>query len=273
MSKIDRAGTFRGTITQCGIAATKAGAPQFVAKFRALEYWNTEDPENPEWMDWSPFEECEATGYFVLVSKQNHPIFHMEDLKKALGWSGSSFGELAEIGNGAKVQFRLENDTYEGKTTLKVNGIDHYDAEPGGTLRTLDADEIKKLDAKFSKVLRDFSGGPKPKPVGKPANPEKKEDAAGQPVEKKAVKKAAKKPPRAAKAEPEPMIDVSALPETATEDDAWEQMETAVAGSASDDAVQEAWLAAIETLGGADAVDEGDSWAQVRDLCIANLSS
>ena len=122
-------------------------------------------------------------------------------------------------------------------------------------------------------MLRDFSGGPKPKPVGKPANPEKKEDTDDQPVEKKAAKKTAKKPPRAVNAEPEPKVEIPALPDAVTEDEAWEQMEVAVAGSASDDAVQEAWLAAIETLGGADAVDAGDSWAQVRDLCIANLSS
>lgn len=269
MSRIDRTGTFRGVIEQCGIGDTKAGAPMFVASLRATEYWDTSDADNPQWIDWSMYDECEANAYLVLVNKDGDPIFHAENLMKAVGWDGSDWDGLAEAGDKAKVQWRMIEDDYNGKPSIKVSQIDHYDAEPGGTLRVLDKDEVKKLNAKFAKALKKLSGGAKPKPVGKPDKPAKPEKTE-KPTAKKETKKTSKKPSRPPKSAPKE--EPADLPAEVDEDTAWVQFEQAANGKANDDQMAEVWLAVIEELGGAEQIDADNTWAKVRDTSIERLS-
>ena len=164
MSQINREGTFRGYAVEKGVAESTNKFPQFVARLQGVEFY---DEETEQWVDWSQYEENEITGYFVLFGSDNNPTLTAAQIQKAFGWSGESFNELDEADySNTLVQFRVEERTYNGKTTLQVAWIDSADAEPGNKLRgKLTNADVKKLDSKWAAKLRNFSGGSKPKSV------------------------------------------------------------------------------------------------------------
>lgn len=191
MQQIDRAGPFRGNIVESGVGTTKNGFPQFVARLQASErYVEAADElaalgiENgPQWVDWTGYE-AEMTGYFCLfgaVNKENpaagmKPLdFQIESLNRAIGWSGS----LSELGSGHeewakhKVTFWVENNEYNGVTSLKIQGIDAGDADPHKSIRVMDTDALKNLDAQFAGLLKGTKKPPvaasKPATTTKPA--------------------------------------------------------------------------------------------------------
>jgi len=270
MSQIDREGIFRGYIVESGVGRAKSSkAHQFMARLRATEMYN-EDTQ--EWMEWD-FDENEITGYFFFCNKDKKLIdFQVENLARALGWSG----DIVELGttdySDTLVQFHVKEDTYDGKTNLKVMRIDHADANPARTLQKLDSKELKALSAELSRKAVTLLGGPKPKPVGKPTV--KKETKTEEPA-KKAAKKAAKKtskPPRPGKSEEK--TELPPLPEKAEDDNvAWDQVLEYVAENVTDSTLTEVWEQAVEEMGGADAIDEADNWAGVRDSVLKTVGT
>lgn len=296
MSRIDRTGTFRGVITQSGIVKSRENnLPMFVCQFRALEWYDNSEVGNEQWVDWSEFEECEITGRFCLVGKKGKVIgFQAENLMKALGWSGQVMEKLATLDcSSIQVQFRVENDTYDGKPRLNVAHIDHVDAQPGGTLQTLDIKAVRELDAKFAKAFRTFSGGPKPKAVGKPEKPQADPTKAnstkepetkspplsdapnGRKTEKPKKPSKPSKPPKDKKEEEDNCSLIAQhlnLPAEANEDEAWESVCQFRGDAFDDEHIEKTWLETIETLGGAEAIDEQKAWAKVRDVVVEKLT-
>lgn len=281
-------GTYRGNVVEKGVSLTgKSKLPQFVARLQATEYY---DEENEQWIDWTEYEETEITAYLVLFSKSGEPIFHIDNIKKAFGWSGASLKELDEMDvSSIPVQFRVEENEYEGKKTLQVSQIDHADAEPGRNIRRLDSDELKKLDAKFATTLRKVSGGPKPKSV--PAKPQAtKEDPKaaakkkyedkknrGQEAEKKAKPKVPEVPKVPKPTEPEPTPDPISvaeslkLPAICTKEEAWEACCTHRNKAVTDEQIAQKWNDAIDEQGGEDAIDKEHLWSTVRDVILEDV--
>jgi hypothetical protein len=166
MANIDRPGSFRGNIIDRGVGQTKNLYPQLILQLQATEKW---DEENSVWVEW-PYEEVEATAYMCLFGGNGKATLGVQQAMKALNWDGSSLMALQEDTSVEQIQWRMENNTYEGTTRLQVAWIDAYDAEPGRKVRKLDAADIKKLDAKYAAALKAIGGGPKPKSA-KPAAP------------------------------------------------------------------------------------------------------
>ncbi len=160
MSLITEPASYRGVVVEHAVSMTKEkGLPQFVAKFRALEKY---DSEEKVWIDWSSQEDSEITAYLVLFSSTGDPIFHAKDVQKVFEWDGASLMalNLLEL-EGAEVQFEVVEHTYKEKTSLQVANIRGYNEEPGGSVKKLDDDELVKLNANFSNALKKLSGGPK----------------------------------------------------------------------------------------------------------------
>ena len=282
MSLIDRAGTFKGNVTSSAIAASSGGYPQFVAGLEATEFFDAE----AGWLDWSQYEEKEITGYFVLMGKDGKPFKNCGQLMKALGWSGKSFEELnttdySEI----PVQFRVEENTYQGNTKLQVAWIDHVDATPGRSVEKMDTTGVKKLQDKYAAGLKALGGGPEiskpstaPKPAPKPAatpaatgpkkdkNPPKKATATPPPSAPPAAPSSAK-----AESEPTPEVADATAGETCTKEEAWEGVCNGVPKEVTDKQVEDMWLQTIEVLGGEENMDAED-WARCRGICLAQLT-
>jgi hypothetical protein len=171
MSQINRVGTFRGGIVDAGISLTTNGFPQYVVALHAEEYY---DEDTKSWVSWQGVDENEITGYLVLFgSKSDNPTTTCKQLQKAIGWDGKSFTSLMNLDvSNIKVQFRIDESTYNEKTSLKVNWIDHYDAQPGRTVKKINEGEIKSLDAIYALGLRKLQGEQQPvKPILAPILP------------------------------------------------------------------------------------------------------
>ncbi len=161
-------GNFRGTIVDAGVSVTSGGFPQLVAKVHADQMFDEEAKEWVDWdqFDWSPAELLDRAivSYNVLFGKKGCTLSG-DQVKKITGWEGDSFSTLAVMDLvGTKIQWRNEENTYNDKTSVQVSWIDLYDAEPGGTVRKLDDQGIKDLDAKFAEFLDNAA-----KPVSAPA--------------------------------------------------------------------------------------------------------
>lgn len=155
MSLVNNIGTYRGYPSDTGMSTTKNGFPQFIISLTAREYWDTAEQE---WIDITDRDE-QILAYLVLFGGDGKATLTAKQIQKIFGWSGQSFkdlndGDYSEVG----VQFRVEENEYEGTTTLQVNWVDVYDATPGRQVNKLDADDLTKLDKLFSKNLKGFGG-------------------------------------------------------------------------------------------------------------------
>lgn len=285
-------GNFRGTIELAEVGVTSGGFPQLVAKLHADEMY---DEEAKQWFPWEDFEwdsneanDRTILSYNILFGKKGSTLSG-DQVKKITGWEGDSFATLAAMDlEGTKIQWRNEEDTYDGKTKVQVSWIDLFDAEPGGTLRKLDDKAIKDLDAKFNEFLTSTvkpvsapAGGGKRKPRGtKAAAPveEPKEEVkteapkteepketkpkgrAGRPT--KAAKAKAEAEAAAAKSEPPAAPDAPEAPEApaevekdvletsgpCTKAEAWADVNELKSANVSDSDLAAEWLKQIDLI-------------------------
>lgn len=276
MSLIDRAATFRGIVTDHGVSLTKNEWPQWIAQLQAVEIY---DDEEKVWVDWTDVEEREITAYQVLLGSKGETL-NAQQIKKAIGWDGVSYSGLAALDlSEAKVQFRVETNVYEGKETLQVNWIDEYDAEPGRSVRKLDADGLREIDAKYKRYLNPTK---KVTPAKKPTTPPAVKAKGVKPTQPKAPvtkkpKKGAVDPlgppegPVTPKQAAEPSIPTppSQAVGTCTKQEVWDEVvektkEKRANGEISDSQLSEAWTGAVGKFGNDPDKLTGEQWYQVR---------
>lgn len=256
---------YRGSILDHGLSLTQNEYPQWIVALHAEEYY---DEEEKIWVDWSDRDDTDITGYFVLAGRDQKEIFHCKNIEKAVGWDGQSWKSLAELDlNEIKVQFRVEEHTYEENTTLRVAAIDHYDAEPGRTVQKLDVSEVKALDAKYASFFRKRKGEQKPiKPIGKPTIPIKSKPKVDS-SEDVAPDKSDDAPPKKEKAKPK-------KEKSCTQAEAWKACKKAKDESISDSKLANIWLQSVETL-----APDGDEdqmtpelWQRVKEVVSEQVS-
>ena len=160
MSKITEAASYRGVVVEHAVGATKEkGLPQFVAKFRALERYDTEEKV---WVGWEAREDNEITAYLVMFGQKGDPIFHVKNIQEVFEWDGVSLVGLETLDlEGAEVQFEVVEHTYKEAISMQVASIRGYEDEPGSSVRKLDSAELAKLNAQYGNALKKLSGGPK----------------------------------------------------------------------------------------------------------------
>lgn len=311
MPQIDRAGTFIGTILESGFSTTANGYPQWVIKLGATKYY-AKSPEElahfqiaePAYVDWSSFGE-EIVGYLVLFNDKG-PLMSYEQAQAATGWDGQDFQTLGDH-VGKSILFRVEEDTYNNVTKLKVNWIDAENAPPERSLKQVDAGVLKDLNNKFLSGIKKPVAPAKPtsaakpavagapgKPITKPgapavqppAQPSASTPASAPAPTTPATTPAAKvetpkvKTPPAKKTTPPPapppaaVAAASDLPTSCTKLEAWDYVSSpAVKGSNEDTVIEEAWIAATAEVG--ETVNEEDftpeMWAKVRDTVVKDL--
>lgn len=204
MSLITEAAPYRGVLMEHAVSATKKGLPQFVAKLRGLERY---DSEEKAWISWETREDSEITAYLVLFDGKGDPIFHAKDIQKVFEWDGTSLIGLETLDlEGAEVQFEVVEHTYNEKTSLQVASIRGYNEEPGNAVRKLEANELAQLNAKYGNALKKLSGGPKAASAKTKA---KIKIPPAAPITKKKDKSAPPPPPPAAPTEAEAVAEAT----------------------------------------------------------------
>ena len=171
MSNIDRAGAFLATIQESAYSETKKGLPQWVGKLLATKRFVTDKNEmaelkveEPGWVDWNYGDEITA---FLVLFNASGPLKNFEQLQLATGWDGCDFQELSSL-VGKTILIRVEEDTYEGKTSLKVQWIDSLTASPDRTIKQADTATVAAANSKW---LAGRKPAPKPVAAMKPALP------------------------------------------------------------------------------------------------------
>lgn len=295
MSMINAIGTYRGAMQEHAVNLTKTGLPNFEAKLQAIEKYNF---ETAEWGA-ADAENCEITGFLVMFNKDNEPLFHVQDIMRVCEWDGRSLAELdgADL-DGLALQWRVIEDTYDGKTRLKVAAIAAFDDTPGtGGVRKLDAESVKTLDAKFAAALSKLSGGPKPvsakapavtKPAvlppkaGKkskvaqadPTTSQPKSPASDAPVVTEsatAVKPAAENMVKPAAPKP-PMLRTPPVPaKELTYEEAWEKCYGMKSKQTTDDELGAAFTAAVQRIAPDTEMEQitGAQWNEIANAVVA----
>ncbi len=272
MRLIKRVGTYLGFAPSHGVNQSSGGFPQLVLQCEATHYY---DEEIGEYVEIT--EDTELRAYLVLYGKEQKPLRNCEQVKKAFEWDGQSFQALAEMDiSNTRFLFRVEENTYEGNTTLQVSWIDKDDADPTRQVSSLDTKDLQNLDAKFG-LAKVGKKTDKPKPTGKPTVPgasKKKKKTTTEAAEKKTETKTATE--ATASGPPAPVkTDVKEEDSgSTTRDDAWnyitEQIPEA-ALSVEDRAI--AWSKAIETVHGGPDDDTltGEEWYKVQQLIMNDV--
>lgn len=286
---IDRASTFRGRVVDHGVSLSTNGFPQWVAQLIATEIYDEGDDDNEgKWVDWSEYDVNEITSYQVLFGGNKKETLAVPQIKKITGWKGNSFQvlndlNLSEVG----IQFRVEENTYQEKTSLQVAWIDEYDAVLGRRVTKLDPEDLKKLDAQYAQLLKQTGKKAAPaktptkvtpievqgaKPIippakaTKPTSPSKVTKKNVKPTQAKGpVKKTGKDPlgppdPLDAPGGPEPPAKrpappkLTALPDPdlpvghCTKDEAWNTVYDLKAKNVNDEEISKIWSEAVLTV-------------------------
>lgn len=282
--KLESIGTYRGIIRGTSLAVNeKSGYPQAILQLEATEKFITDASElehfgltEPAWQAWD-FNQG-ITAFLVLYKsgEQFSPdteLFHVGNLAEALGWEKGDFEAFA---NGSfidkPIQFRVDLNEYNGKTSFKVQSVAHIDANPDRTLRPVSDDTLKALKAKvrgYAKKSAAVSAPAKASPASAPAvtftATQKSVIAAASAPIKSGPPKGRGRPPKIQPVAP-------ALNPLCTRDEAWEQAKPHQ-GKITDDEFTDQFIINSEEVGGSKTEDEmtPSDWGQVRDKLIDSL--
>jgi hypothetical protein len=302
-NRIDTPGVYRGKVTEMSLGVTKAsGYPQAILRVTAEKKFIEDQAElahfelsEPDWQDWTDYNE-EVVGYLVLFNdadnfNEQSALMNYEQLQAALGWEGVEFESLNDGSyEGKEILYRMEEDEYNGKVSIKMNWVDRPDAPPGRELRRLDSEKVSELSAKLQ-----IKKPTKPAKAAKPAKAKDKkvskaedadETAAAAPKPKakgkgkgkgKAGPPKAKKPEVEAEVEAEPEADADAETSIPTNLDsdiaAWEYV-CDRKGDTADSEVEETWISACaEVLKDRDPSDASSKdWAKIVKIVVSDLA-
>lgn len=178
--QLQRAGNFRCYPTEWGIATSKNGSVEWVAKVNIVQEW-LEAGQGVEEAGWYETADLPQETYarVCLVTTKNQLNRHgVDQLRDAIQWDGNwdALNPIDQGGNDWRqtmFQIEVKMDTYEGKTRAKVNWVRGADDPVSGGLKTLAADEVKKLASHWSSHTLPLCGGQHsvPPPPGKPKAP------------------------------------------------------------------------------------------------------
>ena len=275
MSLIKQVGTYLGFATSHGVNQSSGGFPQLVLQCEATHYYDEEISEYVKIAD----DVNELWAYLVLYGKNGKPIRNCEQVKKTFEWDGQSFQALAEMDlSNTRFLFRVEENTYEGNTTVQVSWIDKDDADPTRQVSSLDTKDLQNLDAKFGLAKVGKKTDKKKTPTGKPTVPgaSKKADAKKKvSAEKTKVEAETQTATEATASGPPAPAPASAKKEektgSTTREAAWEYIAESIPKKAlSDEDRANAWNEAIEKVHGGPDDDTltGAEWFQVQEIIL-----
>ncbi len=148
---ITQEGYYFGVITSSGFGTSSGGFPQEVLGVQAQQVF---DQESGEYVPIDPEGGADGTWYGVLIDSNDKETRNSQQLSKVTGWSGASFVELQKADySGMPIQFRVETNLYNGKTSLKITWIDEEGAAPFKSVPKCSLEEAQALQARYAGVL------------------------------------------------------------------------------------------------------------------------
>jgi hypothetical protein len=187
---IDRPGRFRAHPVDWSLQEAKeSSAVSVYMEFAIDEYWDT---GTKSWISWSEYDH-HVNGSIWLIKRDGSINENAsKTLIEALGWKGDVDDlNRTDTWTPHHCQIVVEEDTYNGKTKLKVAWVNPYDSSP--TIRKMEPQKIGQVKAALGSQFRALAAnirrnGPQPipaKPKVEPPPPlpvEPPPEAVAQPV-------------------------------------------------------------------------------------------
>lgn len=175
MKLLNIPGTFRGDVMDVAVSRTDKGNVQVAIKIAVKEAFMVH-PAMPDagkaWYDVSG-DEFEITGYTHLMKKGDtgDALVVNEGAVKSLRnafrwWKYPDFANLQAPPGDASIQFDAEEETYNGKTKVKVKWIRHWgDTPAGGALKKATETELSSLNSAMTSRLAALGAKTAPPPL------------------------------------------------------------------------------------------------------------
>jgi len=278
---LSKEGYYRGVILDSGCGETSKALPQEILMLQAEDVY---DIDSEEWISVDPEDGTEITWYGTLFGHKDQELANCKQLKKITGWDGANIIELGEMDfAGLLIQFRVEFNTYEGKTSLKVVWVDPEGASPFRSVPKLDRPGLERLQARYAPILAatHVPVAPASAPAKAPAKAEDKpkrtrrtkaEIEAEKAAETEASNEALPSPP-STKPAGRPQVPAAAVGKC-TADEAWEACATSKRSDVTDDQLAQAWTEATKkhSPDGDEAKATDETWFLVREDVLASTS-
>jgi hypothetical protein len=213
----DYTGRYKGMVMEWGITKSKAGLPQFTLRVYLTEYY---DVKEKQWYDVGDNNWSMVTFMSLYGRKDSKPdgelitTLNHQQVCEVFSWDGCGFTYLTTPGTfeGKIIQVQIDaNDPeYAAKNPVQITWIYPEDADPTGKLRTLEAKDVKELEAEFASM---WMGKKAVKAVSAPATAAPK--AAPKATPKATLKPAAKPTTPAPAAAPVPAPEATAADDAA----------------------------------------------------------
>jgi len=177
MAMPQREGRFRGPIIDSGV--DEIGDNKLVTVLLTLAL--DQEYIQGEWVDVRD-EQLEITAY-CYIDKKNGDLNETQIgmLKKTFGWDGRSpfWFEDTPPAEMAGAQVTLKENTWEGKTSIRVGYVNPYDSQPRGGVTHADDARRRAIETKLGSKLRAKAGASKstPRPSAKSKPPAAAPDA------------------------------------------------------------------------------------------------
>lgn len=139
----------------------------FIVKFETVQWF---DDRDQTWYDVPG----EIVGYFYMEKKDGTANERtIKSIREAFGWDGIDLNALHNNDwSTTEVQLTLENETWQGKTRLKVKWLNPRDYA-GGQFERAAPETVKAIGSRLGAKLRALGGAPvgSTAPAGKPKAP------------------------------------------------------------------------------------------------------
>lgn len=275
MNLIQSEGYYRGKVVDGGLGESSGGFPKILLGLVAEEIF---DDASGQYVPADP-EADGIEGHLNLMERidKNQPFspqnakesLNAKQCKKVFGWDGASYIELGDMVAGTPIQFRVEPNTFNENTTLKVTWIDPIGASPVRGVEKLNADGVKALQAKYAGILASTKLAPKAVSAPKSVPAAAVKPAVKTPVAV-APKKSPGRPPRKTDSEP-----AQSGIGRCTGDEAWAACISLKRDDVTEDTLSEVWVRAIsDTTGSINTLDEKitpEQWFQIKEDVIRQV--
>lgn len=190
MNSVDRAGNFRGIISEYGLKKMDSGAVGVTIRVLIEEMW---DQENQAWVDWQY--DMEAVGDIWIIGNKEKGNKINERAARSLiqyaGWDGNIASIVTNEWQPSKVHVSVSREEYKGNVHFKISFVNDYDRPPGGLVSNVSADEAKQMAAVYGSSLRALAGtvranGSKPNGNAPPTPPARKPAPVQEPLPQRA---------------------------------------------------------------------------------------
>jgi hypothetical protein len=147
--RLEHAGIYRAVPLSWGLGQQSDNSQSMPV---VIEFRVTERNDGGEWIDLTGYEDQTISGYFYIVGREGNFLAKtMENLATVLGWSGDC-ADLLKPPPDVTVQLVVEQQTYNGKASLKVQYLNPLDFVAGP--RTQDAKGVQDFRKVFGAQMK-----------------------------------------------------------------------------------------------------------------------